>query len=395
MVTDMPLTWQREYIDLLIATNPYSTSAVAAIRACMPPHSIDVLTTYDERAVPSCAAIAEELGLPGNSYRAAVASRNKFVMRTHFAAAGLPCPRFALARSVDEAGRRADEVVGYPLVVKPLMGFASQGVLRVDVPAELPAAVQAVQRVSESHRSFLGDDPRQDGLLLEEYMSGYEAAVDGVITRQGEVRWIGIFDKPEPLEGPTFEETIYVTPSEHSEELQSAIFEEVRRGIQALGLTTGAVHAEVRLTDGGPRLLEIAARPIGGICGRAYSYCLGLDYNEIVLKNALGERIDIEPGSRTPSGVMMLPSPGVGRLVQVHGVERAKEVDGVRDVLVMARPQDVIRRYPEQSCYLGFIVAVGPTTHDVRRSLISSHALLRFELEPIPTYPLPHHGELD
>jgi biotin carboxylase len=384
VLTDMELTWQRQYVDHQLAVCPYRPEeAFDAAAAFNLRHKLDGLATFDERAVPVAALIGGKLGLKGNSYEAAYAARNKFIMRSRLSEGGIACPRFGIAHTAGEAERLARDSIKYPLVLKPLFGFGSQGVLRVDGPEQLSRAFPLIQGIAASHGHFVGDDPYRDCLLLEEFLSGREVAVDGIL-QHGRAHWFGMFDKPNPLEGPTFEETIYVTPSSEDGRLQAEIFAEVERGALALGLQTGPIHAEVRIDGDRLRLIEIGARAIGGICARAYTYCLGEDYCEYVIRNALGESFEFKGGERVPAGVMMLPVPNPGRLVGVDGVEEARSVEGVRDVFIMAKPGDLLRGFPEQGCYIGFITASGPSTREVEEALNKSHSLLRFQLDPLP-----------
>lgn len=383
MLTDQPTTWQRELLDDVIVCNPYDSAAAAsaALHWCDGARPRAILT-YDERAVPATAVVAEAIGVPYHTRAAACAARNKYLMRQRFAADGLRVPNFALARSFAEARDAARGIVGYPLVLKPLFGSGSQGVVRIDSEAELERLFPLVLRIAASHVSFAGDDEHFGALLLEEYLPGREIAVDAILA--DELYAIGIFDKPQPLEGPTFEETIYVTPSREEPAVQAAIYDLLSRGAAALGLDRGPVHGEVRITEAGAMtLLEIGARPIGGVCGRAHSYCLGVDYHDVILRHALGEPLPTMKIKTQPSGVMMLPVPATGRLEAVEGVEHARSIDGVRDVLITAKPGDLLVGFPEQGCYVGFIVATGTTPLDVEQSLLAAQRALDFRLSPV------------
>ncbi len=381
MVTDMKLSWQRPYIDDLIAISPFETGqTLEAVTEYRQRHALAAMTTFDERCVPNTAYLAERLKFRGNTYEAAYAARNKFIMRTRLSEAGLPCPLFRIVKSLDEAEEVVRNSIHFPLIIKPLFGFASQGVLRVDDLEQLRRAYPVTKRVADAHRIFLGDDPYADYLLMEEFLSGREVAVDGLL-QDGNVQWFGIFDKPNPLEGPTFEETIYVTPSSEDPDLQTEILAAVERGRRALGLHTGPIHGELRITESGVRIVEIAARPIGGVCARAHTYCLGFDYAECVLRNALGESVELSHQTCTPSGVMMLPVPQAGRLVSVTGLEEAQRVSGVRDVFIMAKAGDLIKAFPEQGCYIGFIFASASSAKEVEAALNQSYSMLRFDME--------------
>jgi biotin carboxylase len=263
--------------------------------------------------------------------------------------------------------------------MKPLFGSASQGVIKIDDDATLSEMFSLVQEIAESHLRFVGQDQYGSAVLLEEYLPGRELAIDGIL-EEGRATWIGVFDKPIPLEGPTFEETIYVTPSREPEAVLEEVFREVQAGCLALGLRSGPVHAEVRLTPNGPALIEIGARAIGGACVRAYSYCLNCDYCRLILQDAIGDTFNVIKHDPVPTGIMMIPTPGAGRLLCVNGLEEARRVDGVRDVLILAKPGDIIRTFPEQGCYLGFILATGSSTCEVVDRLTLSHEMLSFEL---------------
>jgi biotin carboxylase len=383
LMYDAEVSLQGENIDNQIWIDPHDIGcreeAIAQLKMLDP---LSGVLTFDERAVPMAAAISEALGLPGNTYKSAYSARNKFVMRKSFADHGIPCPRFAIADTIERAKDIAQQDVGFPLVVKPLFGSVGQGVVRVDRNYELASAFEGTQLIARSYEYFVKTDIYRDYVLLEEYMEGRELSVDGVIDR-GKFQWIGIFDKPNPLCGPTFEETIITTPSLETPEVQMEVLDMAERGARALGLRHGPVHAELRLTDNGPRILEIAARPIGGLCGRAHSFCLGIDYYEVMISNALGQTVQIPHGDRVPAGVMMLPVPKPGRLSAINGVQEARRVDGVRDVVILARPGDIVRSFPQQGWYIGFILATGASPREVQATLNESHSLLQFEFDEL------------
>jgi hypothetical protein len=219
-----------------------------------------------------------------------------------------------------------------------------------------------------------------DRLLVERYIPGAEVAVEGLLTR-GRLRVVAIFDKPDPLEGPYFEETIYVTPSRMPEEMQERIADCAAATVRALGLEQGPVHAEFRVNEQGPRVLEAAPRPIGGLCSRALRF--GPErilLEELLVRHALGmdgSDLDREDDA---SGVMMIPVPSSGVLEGVEGEEPARTTPGIEDVQITARLHDFIAAWPEGSSYLGFIFARGSSPAEVESSLRLAHSHLRFEI---------------
>jgi len=381
LVNEERLTCERDLIDGQIWVDPHDVNSVRDALVQLEPHKpLHGVLTTDERAVLTGAKLAEALDLPGHPYSAVYATRNKFEMRRSLTESGIPCPDFATAKTLADAEHLATESVGFPLVLKPLFGMVSQGVVRVNDEDDLRRWFPEVKRISRLHDYFVQDDPYRDFILLEHYMEGREVSLDGIVSR-GQIQWVEIFDKPNPLEGPTFEETILVAPSNESAGIRKAVFAMVEDGIRALGLSHGPVHAELRLTASGPRILEIAARPIGGMCGKAYNYCIGSDYYEIVVRNAIGDVVKVPDKTRAPAGVMMVPVPKAGRFVGVHGLEEARGVPGIEDVSIVAKPGQILHGFPEQGWYIGFILAKGPTTTDVVRCLNEAHSRLRFDID--------------
>jgi hypothetical protein len=223
-------------------------------------------------------------------------------------------------------------------------------------------------------------------MIVEEYLPGREVAVEGLL-RNGELRVLAIFDKPDPLEGPYFEETIYVTPSRFSEAEQEMIKKSFVEATQALGLTHGPVHGEFRLNERGVWPIEVAARPIGGLCARALKFQLHkesqpIGLEELLLRHALALPGWDAPREKAASGVLMIPIPRSGVLEKIEGAEDARRVPGVTELEITARWRDYIAAWPEGSSYLGFLFARGETSAVVENALREGHARLNFRLTP-------------
>jgi hypothetical protein len=267
-------------------------------------------------------------------------------------------------------------------VVKPLALAASQGVMRANNREEFTGAVRRIRALLESPEIRVTREGALDRYLVEDYIPGGEVAVEGLLSG-GELRVLAIFDKPDPLEGPFFEETIYVTPSRLPESVQRAIEACAQEAIRALGLVTGPVHAEFRINERGPWLLEVAPRPIGGLCSRALQFgdrSEKMTLEELILRYALGL-----PGSglareKAAAGVMMIPVPRGGVLERVEGMSDAENVAGIESVEITARLHDYIAAWPEGSSYLGFIFSRAETTEQAEAALRKAHAKLNFVL---------------
>jgi len=347
-----------------------------------PPHAILAL---GDRATATAAMAAEVLGLPCNPPSAVEICRSKRRQREALCQAGLPVPDFFPI----PAGANAEDFlasVTLPCVVKPVALTASQGVIRANDADEFLAAVKRIRALLESPEIQVLGDKRCGSLLVERYIPGVEVALEGLMypERHGVgLRTLAIFDKPEPLEGPYFEETIYVTPSRLPLATQQAVEDCAARAISAIGLRRGPLHAEFRISDGTPWILELAPRPIGGLCGRALRFGPGLmSLEELLIRDALNLGGTDVAREESASGVMMIPVPRNGILEGVQGADDAERVPGITEIRITARLHDYIAAWPEGSTYLGFIFARAESPAAVETALHAAHQKLRFEFSP-------------
>ncbi len=347
-------------------------AAAEAVRRFARSHPIDAVVGVDDLTAVVAAAIAERLGLPANPVAAAAATRDKRAMRQRLSEAGVPVPRFRPVSLDGDPAVPAREVA-YPCVLKPLALSASRGVIRVDTPGEFVAAFHRIAAI-------LGEAADLSRTLLaEEFVPGREVALEGLLVG-GALRTLTIFDKPDPLDGPFFEETIYVTPSRLPALVQERISAVTARAARALGLEEGPVHAELRVNERGPWVIEVAARSIGGLCSRTLRFGTGMTLEELILRHALGRKIESYDRERRPAGVMMIPIPRAGRLQSVTGTERALAVRGVEEVAITVHLGQELVPLPEGWQYLGFIFARADTPEEVEQALREAHARLRFEI---------------
>jgi biotin carboxylase len=343
-----------------------------------------IVPASDPTAVIAALA-AERLGLPHNSPVAARRAANKHAMRIAFREAGLPTPGFRL-RDVAADPEAVARETAYPCVLKPLIFSASRGVIRADDPASFVAAwrrIAALLRHTRPERRAREEDAAER-ILVESFVPGREVALEGLL-RGGKLEVLALFDKPDPLDGPYFEETIYVTPSRLPPELQERIVAATWDACRALALEEGPVHAELRLPPGGPLVLEVAARSIGGLCSRALRFGAGVSLEEVLVAHAMGLPLDAVRREARASGVMMLPIPRRGVLHGVGGIEAARGVSGVEDVVITAPEGREILPLPEGDSYLGFLFARGDRPEEVEAALRAAHAKLRVDIrEPLP-----------
>jgi biotin carboxylase len=341
----------------------------------------DGVLALGDRSVITAAYLARRLGLFHNHPASVEACRSKERMREAFNAVGLRTPWFR-AMPLVPTPDPAFAGITFPCVVKPVCLSASQGVMRVNNREEFSRAVERLARLLQSPELRASGDPDLDRMIVEDYIPGREVAVEGLLT-EGTLRILAIFDKPDPLEGPYFEETIYVTPSRLSESEQQGIALCARDAVRALGLVHGPIHAEFRINENGVWPLEIAPRPIGGLCARALRFGPDkISLEELLVRHALGlpgTELDREPQA---SGVMMIPVPSGGLLERVDGIEEARATPQIESVEITARLRDAIVAWPEGSSYLGFIFARAESPAEVEHALREAHAKLHFVIKP-------------
>lgn len=374
-VVDAPGPYEGERDGVLYLDFQDLPSATAAIVDHARRQPVSALLAVDDGGTLLAARAGAALGLPHNEPEAADAARDKYRMRRLFAARGIPVPAFRRFTTADDPAQIA-AAVSFPAVVKPLRRSGSQGVIRADHPAGLREAIARLRPILESDGR-----PGPHPFLVEDYLPGVEVALEGLIN-DGRLHVLALFDKPDPLEGPFFEETIYVTPSRLPEATQSAIAAATESAAAALGLRRGPIHAELRINDAGPWLLEIAGRSIGGLCSRTLRFGVSISLEELILRQAIG--LPLETARETAArGVMMIPIPAAGLLRGYRGVAEARSLPGIEDVEITAPLHNQLIPLPEGSSYLGFIFARGEDPAEVEAALRRAHACLEFDVQPV------------
>jgi hypothetical protein len=385
-VTDRCHQLEDPWGDRAIAVHFESPEAAAyAVMEELRGQNVNGILALGDRPAAAAAYAARGFGLRYNHPAAVEACRSKLRMREVFRYAGLHVPWFR-DLPIDPTPEPALLGIQYPCVLKPLSLSASQGVVRANHREEFLAAAARVRRLLESPEVRSTREPHLDRMLVEAYIPGREVAVEGLLT-DGHLRVLAIFDKPDPLEGPYFEETIYVTPSRLLAAKQRAIEQSARDAARALGLSHGPLHAEFRINDDGVWPLEVAPRPIGGLCARALRFLPGPGEKTIGLEELLLRHALEFPGTESPreplaSGVMMIPVPKSGVLEAVAGEAAARAVPGISDLVITARLHDYIAAWPEGSSYLGFLFARGNYPEQVEQAIRRAHESLAFTITP-------------
>jgi biotin carboxylase len=385
---------RRQGIDILVASEG-EHSLVSAIASGLhvdldAPEALELLlaanrerpfngvVATDDTTVELGSRLAEILGLPHNPPQAALYSHRKDLSREILQAAGVRVPEF---RVLDLTAAIAPQLqgLGLPCVVKPLALSASRGVIRADTQQQVQSACQQIRSIVRGEG--IAEDYVASHVLAEAFISGPEVALEGLLHR-GKLDVLAIFDKPDPLEGPFFEETYYITPSRHAPAIREEIMQCVREACDGLGLREGPVHAEVRIGKSGCVIIEVAARTIGGECARLLNFGTGHSLEDLVIAHATGGALSIERSSGA-AGVLMIPITQAGSLRRIEGITRARAVPFIEDILINIRDGYELVPLPEGSSYLGFMFACAPTPEQVEAALRAAHAELEIVVAPL------------
>jgi len=354
-------------------------AGVDQIEAFARRYPIDAIVSVDDAGIRLAARASRRLELPHNPVAAVEATRDKSLLRRRLAEAGLDSPAFRLLGAGDDR-RAVARQVDYPVVLKPLSFSGSRGVIRADDAEAFVGACARLGAILADPACAAEAGDLGGFILIEGYVPGVEVSLEGLLDG-GRLRVLAIFDKPDPLEGPYFEETIYVTPSRLAAEDQRRVAEAAERAAAALGLRDGPLHAELRLNPAGVFPIDIAARSIGGLCSRTLSFGTGISLEELILRHAIGGAVEPPERAAGAAGVMMLPIPRAGTLRSYSGVAAAEALPLIESVTISMHPGSRVVPLPEGGEYLGFVFSRGDTPAAVEAALRRAQALLAFEID--------------
>ncbi len=329
----------------------------------------------DDLVVTLSSRIARQLGLPHNDPEASRLTVRKDLARMRLQQHGCNVPEFSVCAFVDAPDHAAE--IDYPVVLKPLMLSGSRGVIRADNPAQFISAADRLDKIMAKETAA---EYERSHFLVEQFLDGEEIAFDGFV-QDGQLLPLAMFDKPEPMNGPFFEESYYITPSRYDDATQQAIRQEIEKCCAAYGLRHGPIHAEARLTDRGVVLLEMASRTIGGQCARLIEYVLGSKLEQVIIQLMCEQSLETEPGANH-AGVLMIPIEQSGVLKRVEGMLRAQQVPHITDIEIHIQPGYELVPLPEGSSYLGFIFASAETFDQTLQALREAHQQLDFITSP-------------
>ena len=333
----------------------------------------------DEESIVLAANLSNFLNVDHNSIESVLLTKNKYLMRTELKKTGLCSPWFKIF-SIYESSNKIINEISFPCVIKPTFLSGSRGVMRVNTKKELSEGIKTLNELLSLDELRKRAGKQSDYIMIEEYIPGKEVAIEGIVS-EGKLTMLAIFDKPELLEGPTFEETIIVTPSVLTKKIQYSLLETLQIVVKALGIVKGPVHAEARINRNGNYILECASRSIGGLCSKVLEFQGGISLEELILRSYLGRNIEKSKLIGNARGVMMMPTEKKGILKEIGGVKDALVVNGVTDLQITVKPGEKLQPLPKGDRYLGFIFAEGNNQEFVINALKNAWSKIEIVLE--------------
>lgn len=299
-----PPSWRQHLVvDHEVADTQDPEAVVAAGLALAARHPIAGVVTWDEYTLVPTAELAARLGVPGNTTAAMTACRDKATSRRLFAEHNVPSATSTRVDTLDQATVAAVRT-GFPVVLKPSSHAASIGVVRVDAPEGLPAAWEFAAAGADEQ------GPEGSGVLVEEYLSGPEISVE-CVTQHGVTTALAVTRK-EVAFAPYFEEVGHTVDA--GDPLLPEVAPVAVQAVQALGVTTGVQHVEMRLTPTGPRIIEVNSRIGGDLIGKLVRLATGLDLPRIAADIACGQLPDLTPTAHTTAAIKIVYPPASGVL---------------------------------------------------------------------------------
>ena len=382
VISDKSQVFSGKYPDNLIIMNFHHwKDRLDEISEWSERNGLKAVIGVDEESIVLAANISNYLNKEHNPVDSVLLTKNKYLMRIELKKAGICSPWFKRF-PVHESPKKIINEIIFPCVIKPTFLSASRGVIRVNTIKELSDGFKTLNDLLslEEIRKRGGD--QSDWILVEEYIPGKEVAIEGIVS-EGKLKVLAVFDKPEPLVGPTFEETIFVTPSILPEKTLYSLFETAEIAVNTLGIVKGPVHIEIRINSSGNYILECASRSIGGICSNVLEFHGGMSLEELILRSYLGRNVEKTKLTDTARGVMMMPNEKSGILKEIRGVEDALNVKGVTDLQITLKPGENLEPLPKGDRYLGFIFAEDKDQELVIKALKNAWSKIAVVLENV------------
>ena len=380
VISDKSQVFSGKYPDNLIIMNFHHwKDRLDEISEWAERNGLKAVIGVDEESIVLAANLSNYLQVEHNPVESVLLTKDKYLMRIELKKAGVNSPWFKRFSIHDSPHKMINEL-NFPCVIKPTFLSASRGVIRVNTIEELAYGIKTLNELLSLEEVRARGAEQSDWILVEEYIPGKEVAIEGIVS-EGKLKVLAVFDKPEPLEGPTFEETIIVTPTALSEKNQFSLFETAQNAVKALGIVKGPVHVEVRINSSGNYILECASRSIGGLCSKVLEFQGGMSLEELILRSYLGRNVEKTKLTDTARGVMMMPTENMGILKEMRGVEDALNVKGVTDLQITVKPGEKLEPLPKGDRYLGFIFAEDKDQELVIKALKNAWSKIEVVLE--------------
>ncbi|MGG7178497.1 ATP-grasp domain-containing protein [Clostridium paraputrificum] len=377
-------TWEREYVDLAIDVDTENLENTRkAVLELMKTEKIDGVIPFTEHSVPAAAAAAHVLGVPFISEETANICRNKYLMRKAFLERSIPCPKFEIAKTIDEA-KNICENFNYPIILKPLIGGGSLAVRRINNEEELIYYFEILQKMALEEFEY---DPLYkrtieefgDSMLIESYIPGKEVSVES-ITVDGKTTILAIHDKRLPMQGPYFEELYFSTPSLYNEEIKSKLCYLTKEANKALNIKIGATHTEFRIDElGNVIIVETGARIGGGGIYKSVLSSTGIDMVDCIMDLSIGKKPKLDFINAKPIGFYNFFSEGEGTIKDIKGLDEIRANEKLVELIMYKNIGDKVYMPPNSIAH-GHFTVKGDTIDDVDKEVEKMLKTIKIEL---------------
>lgn len=360
--TDNPNKYGYEgiYHDLIVADIRDEESLYQAIIHSPYGDRLDALIPATDYASHLTAKVAERLGLRGVPYEAALRSRNKDLAREAYALHNVPSARFKRVRTHKEAEAAAEEI-GYPVVLKPTNAASSQNVYFISNATELQRAMDIIVEFKVTYLNF----QVREEYLIEEFLEGPEFSVE-LFVSDGEPIFSTVTEKiTSPL--PYFVEIVHTLPTPSYVDREQEIVQTAVQALRAIGISNGPSHVEVKLTDKGPRIIEVNGRPGGdNISSDLLVQAFGVNIFEATVNYYLDNPIDLRKKHQRAASIAYVTADREGIYERIEGLEALNQHPKVVRTHFSVSPGDTITIAKSSDDRLGYLITTGDTAQEAK-----------------------------
>lgn len=372
LITDKDVSWETQITKQIIFANTLDSNEMYdRITACVDISKIDGIFTYDENAIVATAQLAKRFNLKYLSVEVAEKCRDKYLMRSELQKAYLHVPNFKKISSEKEIYKFIEKY-GLPVIIKPIDGWGSIGVIKIENINEVGDVYRSVRNIRIKNKAITT-------FIIEEFIVGSEFSVESIVVGDV-VHHFGITKKFKCNE-PYFEEIGHEFPANLKKDIENEIYKVCTQGIKALGINIGATHTEVILSKNGPVIVEIAARLGGDKIPMLVQLATGNNIAKNAIRVSLGLEMEKIKNINKGAAIRFIIPKKEGKLIQYPNLEYLNSIDNIYEISFKGKVDKL--ELPPNKFYtrLGFIIATGDTSEKAYETVSNAEQLLQLNIK--------------